>query len=163
MQRKTPLRAKTQLKAKTALKSHPNKPKKKTGPSVAKLKKEADKWHSLATRYRFAEKVGEEWWAHCFTCGVYKPTKQLQCGHFMSRRHNLLRYNEENTAPQCYSCNVMEHGKQYQYAIKLDEFYGSGTAKKLYEQSKHLHSFTQAELLEIINDAKTTVSFYLNH
>lgn len=100
MKARVPLKAKTTLKAKTGLKSNP-KPKKQKKPTITKLKKEADKWHSLATRLRFADLKNGEWWVKCFTCPNYKPIGQMQCGHFQSRMHNATRYEEENTAPQC--------------------------------------------------------------
>lgn len=156
-----PLKAKTNLKAKTTLKATKpiaKKPKKHT---VSWYKKEADTWHSKATRYRFAEYKNGEWVAECVTCRTEKPIKQLQCGHFMSRQHNSLRYSEENTAPQCYGCNVMQQGKQYEFGLWVDSMYGDGTAKRLYKESKTPHQFTVPELEEIIRERKTEVEFYL--
>lgn len=117
--KRTELKAKTQLKQRSSLKSKTSlksggvqsgaKTKKLT---VAQLKKRADKYYSIATRYRFAEKRGDTWYAECITCKVEKPIKQLQCGHFMSRRHNILRYRDENTAAQCLTeeSNVHMYG-----------------------------------------------------
>lgn len=113
LKQKTPLKAKTGLKRGVGLSAAKTKPKHtSTKPSVAKLKKTADKYYSLATRYRFADKRGDTWYASCITCGVEKPIKQLQCGHFMSRRHNILRYRDENTAAQCLTeeSNVHMYG-----------------------------------------------------
>lgn len=165
--KQAPLKAKSQLKRHSSLKSR-RPPRngaaravvKTKKPTVAKLKKDADKYYSQATRYRFAEKRGDTWYAKCITCGVDKPIKQLQCGHFMSRRHNILRYRDENTAAQCYGCNVMSQGRQYEFAIAIDDLYGEGTAKALHKESKRLHTFTIEELQSIIQDSKTMVKFY---
>lgn len=162
--KKGQLKAKTPLKQRASLKSHQSlkasvKPKSKVL-TVAKLKKDADKYYSKATRYRFADKRGDTWYAQCITCQVEKPIKQLQCGHFMSRRHNILRYRDENTAAQCYGCNVMSQGRQYEFAMAIDDLYGAGTAKALHQESKQLHVFTIEELQEIIKDAKEQVRFY---
>lgn len=157
---KTPLKQRASLKSKSSLKpSGKPKPKSKV-PTVAKLKKDADKYYSKATRYRFADKRGDTWYAKCITCEVEKPIKQLQCGHFMSRRHNILRYRDENTAAQCYGCNVMSQGRQYEFGMAIDTLYGEGTAKSLHEESKQLHTFTVEELQGIIQDSKTMVKFY---
>lgn len=78
----------------------------------------------------------------------------------MSRRHNILRYRDENTAAQCYGCNVMSQGRQYEFAIAIDELYGEGTAKSLHKESKQLHVFTIEELRGIIQDSKTMIKFY---
>lgn len=162
------------LKAKTGLKSHKplkatatlkskDKPTKQVKPSVSKLKKEADRWHSLATRYRFALYKDDEWVVKCFTCPKdtpAKPIKNMQCGHFQSRAHNSTRYDEENTAPQCYGCNVMQQGRQYEFGLQIDLLYGVGTAKKLAELARQPHQFKPQGLIEIINDRKQEVAFY---
>lgn len=128
--------------------------KKKT---VSKLKKEADKYWSQATRLRHSK----DGWAQCITCSVRKPWKELQCGHFVSRAVNVLRYDSENCNPQCYSCNVMKYGERYEYAKQLDLMYGDGTADKLHARRFESHKFTTFELEDIIKDAKTEIDFYL--
>jgi hypothetical protein len=127
---------------------------------VAQLKKVADKFWSKATRLRFADKVGDEWVAECVTCKVRKNIKQLQCGHFVSRRFNILRYSEMNTAPQCYGCNVMQQGEQFKFAKWIDEFYGEGTAEGLMSQRHTTHKLTIQELENIIEDSKAEIKFY---
>lgn len=160
LKQKSPLKVKVGLSTTSTLKSQSGV--KKAKPSVSKLKKEADAWHSKATRYRFAEKVGGEWLAECITCppGNPRPIKNLQCGHFMSRQYNVLRYDELNTAPQCYGDNVMQQGKQYEFGLQIDRLYGDGTAKRLHKQSKTPHQFKPEELLEIIEDRKEQVRWY---
>lgn len=133
------------------------KPKEK---SISQLKKLADKYHSLATRYRFAELVNGEYVASCLTCGAVKPVKQLQCGHFMGRAHNAVRFAEENTAPQCYGCNVMQQGRQFIFGMEIDKLYGDGTAQRLYKESREPYQFKREELLEIISEAKEQVKYY---
>ncbi len=155
------LQSKTVLQVKTPIKKTGGKPKTKPKlKTVAKLKKEADAWWSKATRYRFAYKKDGEYWADCITCGTPAPIKKLQCGHFMSRQYNSTRFLEQNTSPQCYGCNVMQQGKQYEFGIALDELYGAGTAKEMHRLAKIPHQFTREELKQIILDARTEVNFY---
>lgn len=78
----------------------------------------------------------------------------------MSRMHNITRYDEENTASQCYGCNVMHQGRQYQFGKEIDLLYGSGTADRLHKLSKTPHQFTTQELEEIIADSKEQIRFY---
>lgn len=127
---------------------------------VAQLKKKADKYFSLATRYRFAENMNGEWVANCVTCGTQKPIKQLQCGHFVSRRFNITRYDELNTAPQCYGCNVMQQGEQYKFSRFIDDYYGEGTADELMQKRHTSHKLTISELEQIISDAKEYIKHY---
>jgi hypothetical protein len=60
----------------------------------------------------------------------------------------------------CYGCNVMSQGRQYEFGIAIDELYGEGTAKALHGESKQLHPFTLDELQEIIKDSKQQIKFY---
>lgn len=152
LQSKKPLQKKTPLKSKI-------RPVKQKKPAVSNLKKEADKYWSLATRLRFADNKMGEWWVKCVTCPNYKPVKQMQCGHFQSRAFNATRFSEENTAPQCYGCNVMHQGEQYKFSAFIDEFYGEGTAKRLEQEARVKHPFTVEELTQIIEDAKTQIKY----
>lgn len=159
------LKSKSSLKtgAPSLLKAGKKSPKPKAV-SITQLKKLADKFHSLATRYRFATRGKDnEWYAECITCKNTYPLKKLHCGHFMSRSHNITRYDEYNTAPQCYGCNVMQQGRQYQFSIEIDLLYGDGTAKELLQRCKTAHQFTPEELLEVIHDAKEQILWYENN
>ena len=122
----------------------------KSKASVSKLKKRADAVFSKYVRLRDSENG----FAECFTCGVQKPIPQMQAGHFVSRRVNILRFDEINVHAQCYSCNVMKHGDLYTYAKRLDEFHGDGTAEELHSRRFETHPFTVAELLQIIEKYK---------
>ena len=132
----------------------------KKKPTVAKLKKKADKYWSLYIRYRDGEQRPDGWWTQCITCGEWKPLKQMQNGHFQRRSYNIVRYDEENCNAQCYVCNVLRYGEQYIYAIELDKKYGDGTAKKLVKMAKEFHKLTIEELEDIISSSKEAVAFY---
>lgn len=132
----------------------PSKPKLKP---IPKLRKDADKYWSLATRYRFANPDGT---AECVTCGIRKPIKELQCGHFMSRRFQATRFSEMNTAPQCVACNMFRSGEQYKFSLFLEDYYGKGTAEQLRKESQEIHKFTREELEQIIHDAKEQIRWY---
>lgn len=142
---------------KKGLKPTPKKPKLK---SVSKLKKEADALWSKYIRYRDGKLVGGEWQTQCITCDQWLPMKSMQCGHFISRSHNILRFDEENTNGQCYADNVMRYGEQYKYGLALDLKYGEGTARKLLKMSQDRHQFTREELEQIKADAKALIAYY---
>lgn len=127
---------------------------------VAYYKKEADKWFSKYVRYRDAGWTTNGWYAECITCGVKKPIAQLQAGHFVSRRVNLLRYDELNVNSQCLGCNMFKAGEQYTYSINLDLKYGDGTAKKLHDQRNISHKLTIPELQQVIEDSKAQIAWY---
>ena len=165
--KKSPLKAKTSLKAKTGLVSNQKplqktavKPTKSKLPTISKLKREADKYYSQAVRYRFSYIKNGERLVDCTTCEVFKPLKMMQNGHFMSRQYNATRYHDQNTGPQCYGCNVMHQGRQYEFGMALDALYGPGTAKSMHDLAKTPHQFKREELLDIISKAKEEIAFY---
>lgn len=94
--------------------------KKKTGVNDKKL------WSafSLFIRLRDADSQGI---CYCFTCGLPRNYKGMDCGHGIGRQHWGTRYNEMNNHAQCKRCNGFEGGKGDVYKQKVDEKYGAGT------------------------------------
>jgi hypothetical protein len=124
-----------------------SKQKKAKAPSVSSLKKEADAVFSVWVRQHVADQWGR---ATCFTCGVRKPWRDLQAGHYVSRMHSTLRYDERNVHPQCVGCNIFKHGNLDEYALSLQEMYGQQILKDLARAKRDTHQFTIAELQGII-------------
>lgn len=147
MQSRKPLKSNNSLKAKTPLKAA-KKPKKTKPPTITKLRREADKYFSQYIRLRDNN--------ICITCGGVGN----QAGHFMSRRYNATRYDEENVNAQCYRCNVLFYGEQYKYAQELELKYGRGTANKLSKLAKQSHPFKTEELQEIINYSLENIAIF---
>ena len=128
--------------------------------TVATLKKNADKYFSQYVRYRDGEFKRGDWLVECITCGIEKPLKEMQAGHFVSRRVNELRFDEMNVNAQCIGCNMFKQGEQYLYSKNLDAKYGDGTADALMAKRHLTHKFTIAELEEIIHDAAVQIQWY---
>lgn len=126
--------------------------------TLSQLKKQADTLHSQYVRLRDSTNG----YGQCITCGRNYFWKDAQCGHFVSRKTNTLRYDEENTNLQCVGCNMFKAGEQYAYSKALDLKYGDGTAEKLHAQRFDTHKFTRSELEEIIHDRKEAIKFYEN-
>jgi hypothetical protein len=76
-------------------------------------------------------------YCRCCTCGKTLPIKQMQCGHFMSRRHLATRWEEKNTGVQCVSCNIFNQGRQFAFGLYLDARYGVGTSDQMRIKSKN--------------------------
>lgn len=128
--------------------------------TISQLKKDADKYFSRYVRYRDGEKRSDGWYVECITCSVVKPISEMQAGHFVSRRVNALRFEEENVNAQCVSDNLFKQGEQYLYAKALDLKYGDGKAEELMNRRFETHKFSRAELEEIIHDAKEQIKYY---
>ena len=93
-------------------------------------KQKADKYFSEYIRKRDSTNG----MATCVTCG--KRTAQFDCGHFLSRRFQSTRYDEQNAHAQCLKCNRFENGNQFEHSKAIDEKYGEGTADELLQKSK---------------------------
>ena len=114
-------------------------------PTRSKLVKKLDTVFSQYIRRSNADNNG---YCTCVTCNKTFHWKEIQAGHFMSRKHYSIRWSEENVKPQCVACNVYRAGEQYKYSI----FLGSELANVLYLKSKELVKFTNYELEDMIND-----------
>lgn len=114
----------------------PKKPSRKT--IVTKL----DKVFSEYIRRRYAKNGIAE----CVTCGKKDHWKNLQAGHFMSRKHYATRWDEENVEVQCMACNVYRYGEQYLFAKHL----GQEKADELLAKSRTMVKIKDWELQDMI-------------
>ena len=119
----------------------PRKPSRKT------LVTKADRVFSQYIRRRYSNNNGI---AECYTCGKRDQWKELQCGHFMSRKHYSTRWNETNCQVQCAGCNVFRYGEQYKFGRNLDIEFGNGTADGLHELSRQIIKYDNHDLMEMI-------------
>tara|TARA_R100000935_G_scaffold55582_1_gene85674 strand:- start:67 stop:459 length:393 start_codon:yes stop_codon:yes gene_type:complete len=87
----------------------------------------------------------------CFTCGkISHYKKNMQCGHFQSRSSYSTRWDTNNCQVQCYGCNVMQQGRQYQFGLNLEKKYGIGVAEELLIKSKQTVKYSNDDLKEMI-------------
>jgi hypothetical protein len=120
-------------------------PKTAKKPTRSKLVKKLDTVFSQYIRRSNADNNG---YCTCVTCNKTFHWKKIQAGHFISRKHYSIRWDERNVKPQCVACNVYRAGEQYKYSL----FLGSEVANVLYLQSKEIVKFTNYELEDMIND-----------
>lgn len=114
-------------------------------PTRSKLVKKLDTVFSQYIRLSNADNNG---YCTCVTCNKTFFYKEIQAGHFMSRKHYSIRWDERNVKPQCKSCNVFKWGEQYRYSLYL----GDKLSKQLLEESRIIRKFTNIELEEMIAD-----------
>jgi len=111
------------------------------------LIKQLDKVFSEYIRKRDADGNG---FVCCFTCGKRLHWKEIQCGHFQSRKHYATRWDEQNCQPQDAACNVFRYGEQFKFGVNLDKKYGVGTAEALERMARFTIKFSNVELVEKI-------------
>ncbi len=118
-----------------------------TGYSRAKAA--ADKAFSLYVRLRDA---GDNGIVECCTCGKCLPWRESQCGHFVTRTHLSVRWDERNAHAQCGKCNKWEGGNQFRHGKLIDVLYGYGTADKIIEIGNKIIKRSAEDLREIAED-----------
>ena len=109
--------------------------------------KDLDAWFSKYIRLLYLDE--KDGLVPCYTCGRKYDFKKIQCGHFQSRKNYATRWNEDNARPQCYGCNVMQQGKQWDFGINLNRE-KEGLAELMAEEAKKTVKYLDYELEELI-------------
>lgn len=80
----------------------------------------------------------------CFTCGLERPWKQMQAGHFIPRAAGglALYFDEQNVHCQCYRCNINLGGYGAEYARRLREKFGDDIVDDLYQKRNEIRKYT---------------------
>ena len=118
-------------------------------PTVRKLREKLDIIFSQFIRQRDKGK--------CYTCSKVDEWKYMQCGHYIPRAHNQLRFSEINCHSQCPGCNMFHAGRMDIYALNLIRDYGPDILKKLNKEKQILKQWKVSELEKLIKKYKKLV------
>lgn len=141
--------AKAKAREKTAkAKEKRAKVREKKASSINTLKTKLDLVFSRFIRLRDTDPNGV---AYCIDCGERIEWKNVQCGHFISRRMLSTRWDEQNCAAQMDRCNGFMAGRQFEFGKGLDIKYGEGTADAILIRSREIKKWTAFELKELID------------
>lgn len=102
-------------------------------------------WKAFSEYIRLRD-ADENGMCSCFTCGLIRHYKQMDCGHGIGRQHWGTRYNEKNNHAQCKRCNGFEGGKREIYKQRVNEKYGPGTWDLLELASRKAKKWSQFEI-----------------
>jgi hypothetical protein len=78
----------------------------------------------------------------CITCGAVKPWREMDCGHYIGRKHYVTRFDERNCHTQCKRCNNWGEGEKPLYRGKLVALYGEKEVQCLEDYSQIVGSET---------------------
>lgn len=98
----------------------------------------------------------------CFTCKVQRPIKQMQNGHYISRTHTSVRFDEQNCHCQCVGCNVFLKGNIPKYSLELVRKYGPGVLEELERRRAQVRKINVGEYLELIKTYEAKI-YELDH
>tara|TARA_R110002096_G_scaffold306639_1_gene501266 strand:- start:51 stop:446 length:396 start_codon:yes stop_codon:yes gene_type:complete len=120
----------------------------------SKLVKKLD---SIFSQY-IRQRDSEDGLCTCVTCGVQKPIKQMQNGHFITRGKYATRWDEENCGSQCVGCNMFKQGEQFKFSRYIDEKHYEGKAEEILLKSNQTVKFTDNDITEMINHYKNKLN-----
>lgn len=89
---------------------------KKRQPNRNTLIKKLDEVFSKFIRLRDSDANG---YCRCISCGRVHYWKDIQNGHYMSRRYLSTRFDEMNCNAQCVACNIFNQGNIQMYRQNL--------------------------------------------
>lgn len=122
------------------------KSKKKAQPLPALIRK-LDSVFSKYIRMNAADDGGT---VACVTCGKLMHWKEAHAGHFVSRRHMAVRWDERNVHPQCCGCNTFKGGALDEYSAYIINIYGMNTFDELLGMKKLTQKWTRPSLVDLI-------------
>ncbi len=117
------------------------------------LKLDSELWRlvSLWIRQKDADENGM---VKCVTCGDSYHWRDVDAGHFISRRNKITKFLEINLGPQCSGCNRFEDGRPAVFARYIDQKHGSGTAQYLESLSKQSIHISRIDYIQQIENYK---------
>jgi hypothetical protein len=129
------------------------KPKKQK--TVAKLREEAAVLLQKLVRMKAADENGL---ASCVTCGKRQHYKEMDGGHFISRKWTATKLVEENIHPQCKGCNQYASGRHDDYSLYMVDTYGIEMVRELNDKKRELCKQNRIELEDIKVELKVRIA-----
>lgn len=133
----------------------PTSTKQKKQKTVAKLREEAAVLLQKLVRMKAADENGL---ATCVTCGKRQHYKEMDGGHFISRKWTATKLVEENVHPQCKGCNQYASGKYDDYALYMVDTYGIEMVRELNDKKRELCKQNRIELEDIKIELKLRIA-----
>jgi hypothetical protein len=87
----------------------------------------------------------------CYTCPSVEPIGMIQNGHYISRQHMFLRWDERQCRPQCAICNNLKRGNLSIFKNNL-ESENFGITDILQEESRMVYKWSREELKSLIGE-----------
>ena len=106
------------------------------------------------------ENADDNGYCICVTCGTTKHYKELDGGHFVSRRYTATRLMKENIWPQCKGCNGYLKGNPIPYTLFMIDMYGKEFVHELHALKNETKKFTRDELAEMSKEFKDQITYH---
>lgn len=119
-------------------------------------KKKLDEVFSQYIRLKYSNDKG---YCRCISCGRIHFWKDIQNGHYMSRRYLSTRFDENNCRPQCVACNIFNQGNAQMYRRGLIAEIGEAAVDMVEIRAKTVNGhYTDFEYQELCKYYKALVN-----
>lgn len=119
---------------------------------LSDLVKRLDDVFSIYIRTRDADENGI---VKCFTCHKISHWKEMDCGHYWSRRIYSLRWDHINCQVQCKGCNIMNQGAGPQFSANIRNKYGQQSLDILEQRKNNKFKLERFIIESLINEYKS--------
>jgi hypothetical protein len=122
--------------------------------SLAKLLDKA----AVLTQKLVRLKGADEWgMCVCVTCGCRRHWKEMQGGHYISRKYTGTKIDQRNIWPQCGGCNGPGRGRPDEFARWMVNYFGPEILEELAYRKRMTMKYKRHELEDIIVDLRAEV------
>lgn len=104
------------------------------------------RWRDALKLYERTGRASDPNYAACCTCGFVNHWKKLDAGHYISRGHWNIRYDEANVNAQCKGCNGFKQSNSVEYRKFIIKTYGRKTLQRLEREKNKSKRFSRKEL-----------------
>jgi hypothetical protein len=85
----------------------------------------------------------------CYTCGKWKPVKQMSAGHAIGGRNNAILFDERIVKPQCAGCNIWGRGQYQVFTRRLIAELGLDVYDEIVKHSSDTVQYKTQDYLDI--------------
>lgn len=120
-------------------------------------KKVLDRVFAEYIKLRDSEEYGFEYFK-CISCGKILPIRKADAGHYFSRRHNSVRFDEDNVNAECSYDNRFNAEHLEYYRRNLIAKIGKNRFDSLCSRVLKHRKFTEPELKELISHYRELIN-----
>ncbi len=114
------------------------------------MKKEIAKLDEVFSKWIRQRDSDENGYAKCISCGEYDHWTDMDCGHYIDRKHMSTRFDEENCNAQCRVCNRLQDGNLEGYLKAI----GTSLAEDLVRRKYQVQKYNTIDLRALIDKYK---------
>lgn len=105
----------------------------------------------VVSKYVRIKEANSQGIVECYTCSKKDHWTKMDCGHYISRKNYITRWDIRNLRPQCKKCNQLLSGNIAIYEFNLNTE-TPGITEDLKLESRQLIKYTRQELKSMLID-----------